>query len=168
LSWRAAVLGACVSASTAPGSSDAEPKTRRSSTRPRTRFATSASTRSGEGVSASDWLPGCLRPGLTLERVPAFYRQVVGVERQGMDEQTKLRMILDACHRVLAQLRKIHAGEDNPFAKRIRETCRDAMARLATVQSTSSWRAGSARGAAQSQPLPARRMSNSDPNSPLS
>jgi hypothetical protein len=53
-----------------------------------------------------------------------------------MDEQSKLLAILDACHRVLAQLKKIHAAEDNPFAERIRETCRDAMARLATLQAT--------------------------------
>jgi hypothetical protein len=61
-----------------------------------------------------------------------------------MDERSKLLAILEACHRVLAQLKKIHAGEDNPFAERIRETCRDAMARFATLHGTTLRRTGSA------------------------
>jgi hypothetical protein len=74
----------------------------------------------------------------------AFTRSAARVDSQHMDELSKLRAILDACHRVLAQLKKIHAGEDNPFAERIRETCRDAMARLATLQGTSLRRTRSA------------------------
>jgi hypothetical protein len=47
-----------------------------------------------------------------------------------VDERDKLLALLQACHRVLAQLKSMHPGRNNPFAERIRETCRDAAARL--------------------------------------
>ena len=46
-----------------------------------------------------------------------------------MDERSRLRALLEACHRVIKQLEKIGA-EDNPFANRIREECRSMEARL--------------------------------------
>jgi hypothetical protein len=46
-----------------------------------------------------------------------------------VDERSKLLGLIEACHRVIAQLERMHAGRDNPFAERIRETCRDLVAR---------------------------------------
>ena len=47
-----------------------------------------------------------------------------------LDERSRLLGLLEACHRVIRQLEKLGADEGNPFAKRIRETCRSLMARL--------------------------------------
>jgi hypothetical protein len=51
-----------------------------------------------------------------------------------MDERSKLRALLKACHEVIAQLEKLPAKEDNPFAKRIRETCRGFQDRLRKLE----------------------------------
>ena len=51
-----------------------------------------------------------------------------------VDERGKLLTLLQACRKVLAQLESMHPGPDNPFAKRIRETCRDVAARLARLR----------------------------------
>jgi hypothetical protein len=47
-----------------------------------------------------------------------------------MDERSRLLALLKACHEVLEQLEKLPAKEDNPFAKRIRDTCRGLQDRL--------------------------------------
>ena len=51
-----------------------------------------------------------------------------------MDERSKLRALLKACHEVIEQLEKLPAREDNPFAKRIRETCRGLEDRLRKLE----------------------------------
>jgi hypothetical protein len=55
-----------------------------------------------------------------------------------VDERGNLLALLQACRRVLAQLERIHPGRDNPFAARIRETCRDVAARLARLSGRTS------------------------------
>jgi hypothetical protein len=55
-----------------------------------------------------------------------------------VDERGKLLALLQACGRVLAQLESMHPGRDNPFAERIRETCRDVAARLARLRGETS------------------------------
>jgi hypothetical protein len=47
-----------------------------------------------------------------------------------MDERSRLLALLKACHEVIEQLEKLPAKEDNPFAKRIRDTCRALQDRL--------------------------------------
>jgi len=54
-------------------------------------------------------------------------------DRLMADDRGKLLALLQACRRVLAQLESIHPGSDNPFAQRIRETCRDVAVRLARL-----------------------------------
>ena len=51
-----------------------------------------------------------------------------------MDERSRLRALLQACHQVIEQLEKIRADRDNPFANRIRETCRALEARLKKLE----------------------------------
>jgi hypothetical protein len=51
-----------------------------------------------------------------------------------MDERSRLRTLLEACHRVTEQLKRLNPDEDNPFAKRIRETCRALEARLRKLE----------------------------------
>ena len=51
-----------------------------------------------------------------------------------MDERSKLRLLLATCHRVIAQLRKLRPDPDNPFPKRIRETCREMETRLRRLE----------------------------------
>lgn len=51
-----------------------------------------------------------------------------------MDERIRLRALLKACHEVMEQLEKLPAKEDNPFANRIRETCRELQERLAKLE----------------------------------
>ena len=51
-----------------------------------------------------------------------------------LDERSRLRALLRACHDVMHELEKLRAGEDNPFAKRIRETCRSVEARLRKLE----------------------------------
>jgi hypothetical protein len=46
--------------------------------------------------------------------------------------------LIEACHRVIPQLDRMHVGRDNPFAERIRETCRDAVARFARLRGQTS------------------------------
>jgi hypothetical protein len=53
-----------------------------------------------------------------------------------LDEQGRLRALLDAGHQVEAELDKLSAHEDNPFAKRIRQTCRDLEARLEKLETS--------------------------------
>ena len=53
----------------------------------------------------------------------------------GMDERSRLRALVDACQRVMRQLEMIGADENNPFAERIRETCRELEARLKKLES---------------------------------
>jgi hypothetical protein len=47
-----------------------------------------------------------------------------------MDERSKLRVLLEACHRLIAQLEKLRPDPDNPFPDRIREQCREMETRL--------------------------------------
>jgi hypothetical protein len=51
-----------------------------------------------------------------------------------MDERSKLRGLLEACHRVIAQLEKIRADPDNPFPDRIRKMCRRMETRLRKLE----------------------------------
>jgi hypothetical protein len=51
-----------------------------------------------------------------------------------VDERSRLRALLKACHEVIQQLEKLRADADNPFAKRIRETCRSVEARLKKLE----------------------------------
>ena len=51
-----------------------------------------------------------------------------------MDERSRLRALLKACHDLIQELEKLRAGADNPFAERIRETCRSVEARLRKLE----------------------------------
>jgi hypothetical protein len=51
-----------------------------------------------------------------------------------MDERSRLRALLQACHRVIAQLERLRPDDDNPFPKRIRETCRALETRMKKLE----------------------------------
>ena len=68
-----------------------------------------------------------------------------------MDERSKLRVLLEACHRLIAQLEKLRADPDNPFPDRIREQCREMETRLRKLDPR---RAASATGSTFSRKSP--------------
>lgn len=51
-----------------------------------------------------------------------------------VDERIRLRALVKACHELIEQLDKLPADEDNPFANRIRETCRGLQDRLTKLE----------------------------------
>jgi hypothetical protein len=58
---------------------------------------------------------------------------VVGGKNE-LNDRSRLLALLKACHELIQQLERLRVDDDNPFARRIRDTCGSVMARLTRLE----------------------------------
>lgn len=67
-----------------------------------------------------------------------------------LNDRSRLLALLKACHELIDQLERLRVDDDNPFAKRIRDTCGSVMVRLKRLE------------LGRSRPQPGRAASSRD------